>query len=292
VITLAFTDVRDRTIFFILLQEQKAACRFDDIASELEVAVEDVRDICRTISELGMVYILNEDGSVRQSEIETASKAIWWEFTGPYLKDKSWSIMPVSEKAPHKLRIEMSKIVREEAKLDVWISRLRRLKSVCTDKDHLYVTPSDILDVSYPDQTMDTSRSKKKKAKTKRVPVAAVHAPFGSRIQTSTPIRHRHASSRATNRKYQLLVSCQEHQSDPFMPGEFGTDTTETIGKSSEHLQIHLFPENGRGKTNVLEEHPMLKWIEDPAFVTSVGGAGDNYHVSCLREEEGVSSFF
>jgi hypothetical protein len=245
-----------------------------------------------------MVYLLGDDGSVsRSSDVGSAAKALWWEYSGPYLKAKSWDIMPVSEKAPHKLRNEMSKVCREEAKLDAWISRLRGLKTETGDKNQMYVTPTDIFSVLNPvnpdPATPDTGRSKKKRPKTKRVPVLAVHAPFGSQIQTSAAIhkRRRGGDTNRTN-NYQLLVSCKNHDDQCSSNDAVGGATKKIVGRQAQRMQVHLFPEKGRGRTTVLEDHPVIRLIEDPAYTCSARGAGDDYHVSCLREDEGVSSFF
>ena len=239
-------------LIMCFFQEQKAPCRINDIVNELEAAREDVDYVCRSLSELGMIYLLDGDGNVsRSSDVGSALKALWWEYSGPYLKAKSWDIMPVSEKAPHKLRNEMSKVCREEAKLDAWISRLRGLKTETGNKDQMYVTPSDIFSVLSPDPaTPDTTgRSKKKRSKSKRVPVLAVHAPFGSQIQTSTAIskRRRVDDTNCTN-NYQLLVSCKNHD-DQHSSSEGGGTAKKVVGRQTQRMQVHLFPEQGQGRT-------------------------------------------
>lgn len=240
---------------------------------------EDVDAVCRTLSELGMVHMLQEE-EMKQEKMIFVSKIVWWEYAGSFLKRKSWEMMPLGEDTEHVMRSEMSFLVREEAKLDVWISRLRNLMSNPLNPEHMYVTPSDVRCLAGSDPFQPLSPSGKRTKRTKKEPTLAIHAPFGTVLQSSTPVSYQRDSIPRTR---QLVVSCEK------------SGPCDNEIESKDPLQVYFFPNSDQWRNYSLNENPIFGWIREPRYTSETNGmrgAGDSLHVSCLKEDEGVSSFF
>ena len=228
-----------------------------------------------------MVHVINDE-EIRKGAKHVVPMYIWWESAPSYLKQQSWKEMPMSEDAEHTMRSEMSLLVREEAKLDAWISRLRNLRVMPQERDRklLYVTAADIRHAVLDNEPVktDSSSASPKKKKAKKVPTLAVHAPFGTNLQSATPVSYQKGRPTKTR---QVLVSCNEGATtDAGLPPE---------------VQVYFLPKSAGGRTQLLQDNAVLQWIKEPAYTSEtngIGGAGDSLHVSCLREDEGVSSFF
>jgi hypothetical protein len=264
------------------IQGEKKAIILKHLAKRVEADLVDVDGVIRSVSELGMIHILKEE-EIRNLKRVVVTKVVWWEYAGSFLKRKSWEMMPLGEDTEHAMRSEMSLLVREEAKLDVWISRLRNLMSNPSDPEHLYMTATDIqcavnLDTQAAQPTTLLGRRSKK---IKKEPAVAVHAPFGTMLQSSTPISYQREGN--TERTRQLVVSCERPSQN-----DDGVDRKDP-------LQVFFFPSNQQQRPYVLHQNPVLGWIREPRYTSEsngLRGAGDSLHVSCLKEEEGVSSFF
>lgn len=225
-----------------------------------------------------------KEEEIRNKQTHIVTKVVWWEYAGSFLKRKSWERMPLSEDTEHAMRSEMSLLVREEAKLDAWISRLRNLMGNPLDPELMYLTPSDVRYAVNIDSEAgpQASSSRGKRTKTaKKEPAVAVHAPFGTMVQSSTPISYQRDSNGERTRH--LVVSCTE-------PGQ-----NEDESEKEDQLQVYFFPRSEYRRTYALHDNPVLEWIREPRYTSEtngMGGAGDSLHVSCLKEDEGVSSFF
>lgn len=266
-----------------LNQGERKVITFMQLCKRVDADMEDVEGVCDSLVGLGMIYVLNEE-EIKNKRKQIVKKVVWWEYAGSFLKRKSWEMMPLSEDTEHAMRSEMSLLVREEAKLDAWISRLRNLMSSPLDPEHMYLTPADIryaVDMDAITRHTPGSPSWKKMKRAKKEPAVAVHAPYGTTLQSSTPVSYQRDSS--GERKRQLVISCQQ-------PGY-----REEGSNDKDPLQVFFFPRSERWRMHALHENPVLGWIRQPSYTSELNGmrgAGDNFHVSCLRDDEGVSSFF
>jgi hypothetical protein len=129
----------------------------------------------------------------------------------------------------------------------------------------------------------------------------AVHAPFGSMIQTSASIPDASQVNEGRSdapSKHQLLVSCKRRNRPVVTDrNDDQSPLVKRVRREGDHdgLRVYFLPEGGQGRSRVLQDDPILKLIEEPAYTSDMldtGGAGDSFHVSCLKEDEGVSSFF
>ena len=66
--------------------------------------------------------------------------------------------------------------------------------------------------------------------------------------------------------------------------------------KQAQPVQVYFLPKGGIGNMVALQDNPLLQLIREPSYTVesnrNVRTAGDDYHVSCLQDDEGVSSFF
>jgi hypothetical protein len=266
------------------LQGERRAINFLQFCKRVDSATQDTERVCDSLADLGMIHLLNEE-EIKNKQKEIVRKVVWWEYAGSYLKRKSWEIMPWSADTEHTMRIEMSVLVREEAKLDAWNSRLRNLMISPLDPQHMYLTPADIrhaLSMEAGGRSQPSTALGRKTKRAKKEPVAAVHAPYGTLLQSSTPVSYQRDKKRDHTR--QLVISCQQ-------PDKDGDESS----KSKEPLQVYFFPKSQLQRTYALHENPVLSWIREPSYTSALngmGGAGDTLHVSALRDDEGVSSFF
>jgi hypothetical protein len=232
-----------------------------------------------------MIYVLKEE-EIKNKIMQIVKTVVWWEYAGSYLKRISWEMMPLSTDTEHTMRSEMSVLVREEAKLDAWISRLRNLMSSPLDPEHMYLTPADIRYSMSMDTGVRTRPSSPAGTKTKRAkkePAVAVHAPYGTLLQSSTPVSYQREG--IGERTRQLVLSCQQ-------PCHKDGDES---SQSKDPLQVFFFSRSQGQRIYALHENPVLGWIREPSYTSywnGMRGAGDTFHVSCLRDDEGVSSFF
>ncbi|KAL3907579.1 MAG: hypothetical protein SGILL_008815 [Bacillariaceae sp.] len=263
-----------------LLKTEQKPLSMRSIMRRVDAETDDAEGVVRSLVELSFVHKFNEE-ETRKGVKVIGTKYVWWESAPSYLKQQSWEDMPMSEDAEHTMRSEMSLLVREEAKLDAWISRMRNLRVMPQQRDRklLYVTANDIHHAVLDDEPAhnDASSPSPKKKKTKKVPTLAVHAPFGTNLQSSTPVSYQKVKPTKTR---QVLVSC--------------TDGATTDTGVPPEVQVYFLPKSG-GNTQLLQNNPVFQWIKEPAYTSEtngIGGAGDSLHVSCLREDEGVSSFF
>lgn len=215
----------------------------------------------------------------------------------------------------------MSLLVREEAKLDVWLSRLRNLQPV-TATDEVYVTPADI------HRSVGNSRDRWNEGieasgeVRRKQPLVVIHAPFGSSVQVFQPMGTKEGTcdggcneeeqdapvstslgKRATS---QLLVSSkrrviQNHVNESDPPAQkslLGRETTGT--QPPAQVRVYFLSEHeGNVRLRGLHDDPVMRLIEEPAYVTmevqrrlTESSGDDRFHVSCLKATEGASSFF
>jgi hypothetical protein len=254
------------------------------LCKRVDCETKDVERVCNSLAELRMISFLKEE-EIKNKQKRVVRKAVWWEYAGSYLKRKSWEMMPLSADTEQTMRSEMSVLVREEAKLDAWISRLKNIMSSPLNPEHMYLTPADIryaMTVDAGLQTPPSGTSGRRTKKAKKEPAVAVHAPYGTMLQSSTPVSY--LRDNTGERKRQLVISCQQSVND-------GLESS----KSKDLLQVYFFPRYHFQKTYALHENPVLGWIRDPSYTSELNGlkgAGDTLHVSCLHDDEGVSSFF
>lgn len=178
----------------------------------------------------------------------------------------------------------------------------------------LYVTPSDVFNV------VDT----KKKGSASSF-VAAVKAPVGSTVQVSTPVETNVIDLEGKKGSHQVLISSSGTAGE-----EYNVDnSTRIMGMTSSASQVQAlavkrnydnqkkneeqkaispmnFPltkkrkepveiyllDRKRDRMQRLSEDFMLGLIEAPDYSLARPAANDIFHTSCLREDEGVSSFF
>ncbi|KAL3917535.1 MAG: hypothetical protein SGILL_004667, partial [Bacillariaceae sp.] len=256
------------------------------ISRRLDAEIDDIQGVCKSLAELCMIHEVKEE-ETRNGEKYVLTKCVWWEHAAPYLKEQSWKVMPMSEDTEHAMRSEMSLLVREEAKLDAWISRLRNLRVMPheREREHLFVTSNDIRHALLPEDKNDSNFQSSKKKRAKKVPAMAVHAPFGTVFQSSTPVSYQRGKSSTKTR--QVLFSCR--QSSEGRDGDYVGPTRD----SGKQIHVYFLPKSNQDSTKLLQDDPVLQWIQEPSYASESNGvAGDDLHVSCLKDDEGVSSFF
>jgi hypothetical protein len=273
-----------------LLKAEQKALSMKTISRRVDAEMEDADGVCKSLAALAMVHMV-KDEETRKGEKSIVTKYVWWEYAPSYLKQQSWEEMPMSEDAEHAMRSEMSLLVREEAKLDAWISRLRNLRVLPQERigQHLFVTAADIYHAMLtdpPGSNKTSSPAVPKKKKAKKVPALAVHAPFGTTLQSSTPVSYQRDKSA---RIRQVLISCNNP------PGGQGNNHSGQSQDNRNKVKVFLLPKSVEGRTQLIQNNSVLQWIKEPSYTSEangLGGAGDNLHVSCLQDDEGVSSFF
>lgn len=205
-------------------------------------------------------------------------------------RPKSWFVLKNKKERRKKEYVEADKrhLVKEEAILDVWICRLRRLQN--EPNEYRFVTASDIRfynnhqeeDNSNQQENLQNSEQKSEDEDT-RSPFA-IHAPRDSLIQKTSPLledddekeesdRERH---HRTPRKHQLFVS-----------SNFKKSTNNNKQRSDGNMiEVYWIPKSDRPARS-LTDHPMAKLVVPPPNAST---AQADYAV--LERDEGASSFF
>jgi hypothetical protein len=188
---------------------------------------------------------------------------------------------------------DLGELMKEEAMLDVWISRCRHLQH--EPNEHRYVIASDIHSCyrhegrEASDQgngehlgigisTVGGNRS-----------LLAIHAPPDSLVQVS--------SSSSEEERDMVSQQQQQQQQQPgkhqLLVSSTGTDLDEILlsenkkqKSSSDPVQVYWVPQSG-SPAKALADHPMVKLLLPPSDTTTIQS---KYAV--LEREEGVSDFF
>jgi hypothetical protein len=270
--------------------------------SHEDLVQDDVMKVRECLEGIGLIHTVV--GSDKDS-LPTSTVVSWWESAATDGAGVSYS----------SLKNKMSLLVREEAKLDVWLSRLRDLQPAFGRATDVYVTPSDIRHSATVSGDPSNTEGKEGSDVGRKQPMVVIHAPFGSTVQmsqatgtdegngfqgldgdedarsNSAPLRKRKVDQLMVSSKRQVVQNRRNDSDSVRHPSRT---------QPAPQVQVYFLADGeDNGQLRSMHDHPVMKLVEEPAYVSievqrrltaSVGD--DKYHVSCLRPTEGASSFF